>query len=131
MSRYRCLSCLGEYDDVGRDGVSYHHVCPPVIVVRARTDTGTTVERPLRGYRGIQLATDDADRTARIAASADPATVYVELARWTAPRRDARDETTLRREGRDGATRVLRAEGKGRVEIAPGEESVRPVADVL
>lgn len=29
MPRYRCESCLGEYDDPSEDGVIYFHACPP------------------------------------------------------------------------------------------------------
>jgi len=30
MSRWRCLSCEGEYDDIFPDGLRYFHACPPL-----------------------------------------------------------------------------------------------------
>lgn len=30
MAKRRCKSCLGEYDDIGPDGVRYFHACPPL-----------------------------------------------------------------------------------------------------
>lgn len=129
MSRYRCNSCQGEYDDVSASGVPYFHVCPPVTVVSVKDDQGVARELPLRALVGITLAADDQDRLARIAAGADPAKVYVERARRDAPRKDARDETTLRREGARGEIRVLTADGKGRTAIAAAPPAMEPVDD--
>lgn len=44
MSRWRCLSCSGEYEDTLPDGSAYFHACPP-----ARDPlTGEVHERPDR-----------------------------------------------------------------------------------
>lgn len=31
MTRFRCLSCGGEYNDVSEDGVRYFHACSPTV----------------------------------------------------------------------------------------------------
>lgn len=129
MSRHRCNSCQGEYDDIGADGVAYFHACPPVVIVRVRDDAGVERTRPLRAFTGIALVASDAARAAAIAAGADPTTVYVELARRTAPRAGARDENTLRREGEGGKIRVLKASGTGTTAIASPVVVEEPIAD--
>jgi len=129
MSRFRCNTCRGEYDDVGADGVPYFHTCPPVVVVLIKDDAARVREKPLRALEGIQLVESSTARDAAIAAGADPAKVWVEISRREAPRKDARDETTLRREGARGEVRVIKAEGRGRTEIAAPATNQEPVDD--
>lgn len=127
--RLRCNTCRGEYDDTSADGIAYFHVCPPVVLVRARFDDGTIGTSPLRAYRGLTIAPDQAAKDALVAGGTPGVDIVVELARRTAPRLDARDENTLRRDGKAGELRVLKAEGTGTTAIAPAPAPPAPVAD--
>jgi len=129
MSRFRCNTCRGEYDDVGADGVLYFHSCPPVTLVAVTDDKDQARELPLRALAGITLVASAEARADAIKADADPSSVYIERARRAAPRKDARDERTLRREGEKGERRILYAEGKGRTEIRSGVVTDEPVDD--
>ena len=129
MSRFRCNTCRGEYDDVSPRGTPYFHVCPPVTVVRARDHNDQAVERPLRGYAGITLVGSAAERQVRIAAGADPATVWIERDRRSVARLAARDENTRRHEADAQRTRVIKAEGRGRTAIDPLPPPEAPIDD--
>ncbi len=41
MSRYRCNSCWGTYEDISRDGVAYFHACAPLTHTIIRLADGT------------------------------------------------------------------------------------------
>lgn len=127
----RCNTCKGEYADVGADGVPYFHACPPVIVVKTKDNIGTVREEPLRALAAFTLVQTNAERQALIAAGVDAATIRLEMGRRTAPRKDARDERTLRRDGARGETRVLVSEGRGVTEIADATPPELPVDDVV
>lgn len=129
MNRYRCIACGGEYDEIGADGMLYFHTCPPVTLVTTKDHNGQVTEQPLRALVGIELVPDEAERQKRILAGADPAKVWIDQARRAAPRKGARDERTLRREGKSGELRVLVAEGKGRTKIPDRIAGVEPVDD--
>jgi ssDNA-binding Zn-finger/Zn-ribbon topoisomerase 1 len=43
MTKYRCNTCGGEYDDVQPDGTLYFHVCPPIPVHKVKRPDGTIV----------------------------------------------------------------------------------------
>lgn len=96
MARLRCISCQGEYDDVGADGVPYFHACPPIARVRIRRD-------------GQALTVDLADLLPTDERIADV----------TRERPDRRDENTARAGGEEeldritGRRRKLRARGRG------------------
>jgi len=131
MSRFRCNSCQGEYDDVAAGGVLYFHACPPVTLVRVRLDSGIEDERPLRAWRGFTIASSDAQKAALVDAGGTAALIVVELARADAPRAGARDENTLRRGGAHGEIRVMKAEGRGRAPIPALPDPAAPVDDVV
>lgn len=129
MSRFRCATCGGEYTDRNLDGTEYFHVCPPVTMVRARFDDGTEDERPLRAFRNMVLIGSQAEKDQLVADGADATTIAIERRRREAPRRNARDENTLRREGARGEIRVIKAEGQGRTQIAAAPVESAPVDD--
>jgi hypothetical protein len=129
MSRYRCNTCQGEYEDVGPDGMAYFHVCPPVTLVRVRFEDGSELEQPLRAFKGLTIAADQAAKVALMRDGVPPHTIVIELARRAARRKDARDENTLRREGDKGERRILKAEGRGRTGIVIVALPEEPVDD--
>jgi hypothetical protein len=43
MSRWKCNTCGGEYEDVTPDGYLYFHVCPPVPAHKVKKPNGTIV----------------------------------------------------------------------------------------
>lgn len=57
---YRCLSCSGEYNDVGEDGVRYFHACSPTVYdfTAARGADGffPSKARPNRRDENLDLA---------------------------------------------------------------------------
>lgn len=129
ITRFRCNSCQGEYTDRGADGVPYFHRCSDVVLVRARFDDGREDERPLRAFAGLTIVPDQ-ETKGRLARAGTPAAdMVVELGRRMAPRANARDETTLRREGEKGERRVIAAEGLGATPLGPAPAPAPPVAD--
>ena len=47
MSRFRCLTCLGEYEDVLPDGNLYFHACPPATKKQVKLLDQTITTLPL------------------------------------------------------------------------------------
>jgi hypothetical protein len=43
MSRWRCNTCGGEYEDVTPDGYLYFHVCPPIPVHKVKKPDGSII----------------------------------------------------------------------------------------
>lgn len=127
----RCNTCKGTYRELSADGVPYFHVCPTVVVVKTKDNAGVVREEPLRALVGLVLVQTNAERQAAITAGADPATVRIEMNRRVAPRKDARDERTLRRDGKKGETRVLVSEGRGVTDVADDPTDDVPVDDVV
>jgi len=120
-----CNTCGGEYDSVQRDGSTYFHVCPPQLLVRAELHDGRIEERPVEGWRGIELVPDAATRAELVAAGRLVTEIAIARSDRAAERADHRDENTLRREGVKGETRVVKSEGRGARQVAPGADAGR------
>ena len=97
MTRFRCDTCGGEYDDTAADGTPYAHVCPPVTRVRVRRD-GQELDIELAELR-----------------EGEP-----ELARWTIERPEGRDENPNPHDRDERQRARIRRRGRGRTAIGPG-----------
>lgn len=67
MSRWRCNTCGGEYDDLLPDGTRHFHACPPVPVHKVKRPDGNiiTVEGNVRPDQGEVVETTFRERPDR------------------------------------------------------------------
>lgn len=114
MARVRCNACGGDYDPVGRDGVRYFHVCPPLEIVTVADGLGVVSEIALGTDHGKIIVRTDEERRE---AEKDPrvvGNVVVERARRLELREGHRDENPQPGDLPRGAkVRPIVAEGAG------------------
>lgn len=105
MSRVRCNTCNGEYDDVGVDGMRYFHACPPV---------PAALVQHLDGSRSI------------VALAKDYGTDVL-IEQVSVPRLNARDENADPKLRDAKGTALPKAAGLG---VTPAPKAAVPVVDV-
>lgn len=119
MSKFRCNSCQGEYDDRAPGGQDYYHTCPPVTHLRVRRGGNIHVV-PLTDVRPPDEI--EVDR-AGVRVWIDPTTMLPGDARLgdttvARPAGEHRDENTSHYVEVSGKKqRVIKGEGKGRTAV--------------
>ena len=113
MARKQCNECHGTYEDIGRDGVPYFHVCPPITLVQVKNQAGVVTVISLEDAHGLAIVGSDKEATDLEKTGVDKASIVVDLGRQTQPRPNGRDENPKPRDPFSTAPRVAKADGAG------------------
>jgi len=120
--RFRCNTCLGEFEEAGPDGVSYAHVCPPVVQARVQRNA-VVLFVPLD-----QIRLDDTitvlragQETETLVSATQPNDVRLHDRQVPRPTGEQRDENAtpvdVDTSARPDKNRPIKAEGRGRTPI--------------
>lgn len=120
--RFRCNTCLGEYEDTAPDGARYMHICSPIVQARV-TRAGVVLFVPLDQIQPSDTVTVfRGEREVETLVSAlQPGDTRLRDRHVPRPPGEQRDETPVpvpvSAGAPSGADRPIKAEGRGRTPI--------------